>query len=54
MLANNRLPDQVEVSFGPQAIISRFILQGDREARERGVYLSIEHDFDELIAFNKT
>jgi hypothetical protein len=54
MLARNRLPDQVEVSFGPQAIISRFILQGDREARERGVYLSIEHDFDELIAFNKT
>lgn len=54
MLANNRLPDQVDVTYGPQAIISRFILQGDREARERGVYLSLEHDFEALIAFNKT
>ncbi len=54
MLANNRLPDQVDVAYGPQAIISRFILQGDREARERGVYLSIEHDFEALIAFNKS
>ena len=31
MLANKRLPDQLDVAFGPQAIISRFILQGDRE-----------------------
>ena len=54
MLANNRLPDQVDVVYGPQAIISRFILQGDREARERGVYLSIEHDFEALMAFNKS
>ncbi len=28
MLANKRLPDQLDVAFGPQAIISRFILQG--------------------------
>ena len=54
MLANNRLPDQVDVAYGPQAIISRFILQGDREVRERGVFLSIEHDFEALIAFNKS
>jgi hypothetical protein len=37
MLAKYRLPDQVDVAYGPQAIISRFILQGDREVRERGV-----------------
>ncbi len=30
MLANKRLPDQLDVAFGPQAIISRFILQGER------------------------
>jgi hypothetical protein len=54
MLAKNRLPDQVDVAYGPQAIISRFILQGDREVRERGVYLSVEHDFEALIAFNKS
>jgi len=54
MLAKNRLPDQVDVAYGPQAIISRFILQGDREARDRGVYLSVEHDFEALNAFNKS
>ena len=54
MLAKKRLPDQLDVAFGPQAIISRFILQGDREARERGVYLSLEHDFEALTAFNKS
>ncbi len=54
MLARNRLPDQVDVTFGPPAIISRFILQGDREVRDRGVYLSIEHDFEALIDFNKS
>ena len=54
MLANKRLPDQLDVAFGPQAIISRFILQGDREARERGVYLSLEHDFEALTAFNRS
>ena len=46
MLVNKRLPDQLDVAYGPQAIISRFILQGDREARERGITLSLEHDFD--------
>lgn len=54
MLAKKRLPDQVDVAYGPQEIISRFILQGDREARDRGVYLSIEHDFEALIAFNRS
>ncbi len=53
MLANKRLPDQLDVAYGPQAIISRFILQGDREARERGIYLSLEHDFEALIDFNR-
>ena len=53
MLTNHRLPDQVDVTFGPQALIARFILHADRTARERGVRLSIEHDFDALIAFNQ-
>ena len=54
MLATKRLPDQIDVAYGPQAIISRFILQGDREARNRGVYLTVEDDFEALIAFNKS
>lgn len=54
MLPNHRLPDQVDVSYGPQELIARFILQADRAARERGVFLSIQHDFDALAAFNRT
>ncbi len=54
MLATKRLPDQIDVAYGPQAIISRFILQGDREARNRGVYLTVEDDFEALMAFNKS
>ena len=38
MLTHNRLLDQVDMAYGPQAIISHFILRGDREATERGVY----------------
>ena len=44
----------MDLTFGPPALIGRFILHADRAARERGVYLSLEHDFDALIAFNKT
>jgi hypothetical protein len=54
MFANYRLPDQTNVTFGPQQLLARFLLHGDRAARERGVYLSLEHDFDALIEFNKT
>lgn len=54
MFATHRLPDQVDVTFGPHAVIARFILQGDRATRERGVYLSLEHDFDALVKFNET
>ncbi len=54
MLTNHRLPDQVDLTFGPPALIGRFILHADQATRERGVYLSLEHDFDALIEFNKT
>jgi hypothetical protein len=54
MLTNRRLPDQVDLTFGPPALIGRFILHADQTTRERGVYLSLEHDFDALIEFNKT
>jgi hypothetical protein len=41
MLANKRLPDQLDVAFGPQAIISRFILQGERNRWGNTVYHEI-------------
>lgn len=47
-----RLPDQVDVQFGPADLLGPAFLHLDRAARERGVYLSISNDFDELAAIN--
>ena len=48
-----RLPDQVTLVHGPHAILGRFLLLADRAARERGVYLSLESDFGQLLALNE-
>lgn len=48
----SRLPDQVTLVHGPHQTLSRFILLADRAARERGVYLSLKSDFDELLELN--
>jgi hypothetical protein len=47
-----RLPDQVTLVHGPHQTIGRFVLLADDAARRRGVYLSLEHDFDALLALN--
>jgi hypothetical protein len=49
----SRLPDQVTLVHGPHQIIGRFILLADDAARRRGVYLSLENDFDALLALNE-
>ena len=48
-----RLPDQVTLTYGPHQTLGRFILLADAAARERGIYLSLEDDFDELLALNE-
>lgn len=48
-----RLPDQVTLVHGPHQTIGRFVLLADDAARRRGVYLSLEDDFDELLALNE-
>ncbi len=48
-----RLPDQVTLVHGPHAVLGRFLLLADRAARDRGVYLSLEDDFDALLALNE-
>lgn len=48
-----RLPDQVTLDHGPHAVLGRFLLLADRAARDRGVYLSLEDDFDALLALNE-
>jgi hypothetical protein len=48
-----RLPDQVTLVHGPHQILGRFILLADRAARERGIFLSLESDFDSLLELNE-
>src|SRR5215210_5820047 len=50
---NLRLPDALTVKHGPARLLSRFVLEGDKAARRRGVSLRLRHDFDELVYFNK-
>lgn len=47
-----RLPDQISVDFGPPELLGPAFLQLDRAARDRGVYLSISTDFQELADVN--
>lgn len=52
--ANNlRLPDALTIKHGPAPLLSRFILEGDKAAREVGVTLRVRHDFDELLYVNR-
>lgn len=48
-----RLPDQIDVQFGPPDLLGRVFLALDRTVRERGVYLSISHDLEDLAAVNR-
>lgn len=48
-----RLPDQINVNFGPPELLGPAFLALDRAARQRGVYLSISHDLDELAYVNE-
>lgn len=47
-----RLPDQVNIDFGPAELLGPAFLQLDRAARERGIYLSVSNDFEELAEVN--
>jgi len=48
-----RLPDQISVEFGPADLLGPAFLLLDRTMRERGVYLSISHDLEDLAAVNR-
>lgn len=51
--AHARLPDQVTLTHGPHDVLGRFVLLADRAARDRGVYLSLEGDFEHLRQINE-
>jgi hypothetical protein len=50
---NLRLPDALTIKHGPAPLLSRFVLEGDKAAREMGIRLRLRHDFQELLYFNK-
>jgi hypothetical protein len=50
---NLRLPDALTVKHGPTRLLSRFVLEGDKAARQMGIHLRLRHDFDELLYLNK-
>jgi hypothetical protein len=51
---NLRLPDALTIKYGPAPLLARFVLEGDKEARRRGVNLRLRHDFRELLHVAKT
>jgi GNAT superfamily N-acetyltransferase len=48
-----RLPDAITVKFGPAELLTRFILTGDKQVRDKGLKLRLRHNFDDLLALNK-
>jgi hypothetical protein len=50
---NLRLPDALTIKYGPAPLLARFVLEGDKAAREKGVRLRLRYDFSELLYVNK-
>jgi GNAT superfamily N-acetyltransferase len=50
---NLRLPDALTIKHGPVPLLSRFVLEGDKAAREMGIHLRLRHDFDQLLDLNR-
>jgi hypothetical protein len=48
-----RLPDALTVKHGPARLLSRFVLEGDKAARQMGLRLRLRHDFGELLYLNE-
>jgi GNAT superfamily N-acetyltransferase len=50
---NLRLPDALTIKHGPTRLLARFVLEGDKAARQIGIRLRLRHDFGELLYLNK-
>jgi GNAT superfamily N-acetyltransferase len=48
-----RLPDAITVKFGPAELLTRFILTGDKQVRDKGLKLRLRHNFDALRELNE-
>lgn len=49
---NLRLPDAITIKHGPAELLSRFILDSDRQARRKGIRLRLRNDFEALVDLN--
>lgn len=49
---NLRLPDALTIKHGPAPLLARFVLDGDKAARDAGIHLRLRHDFAELAFLN--
>ncbi len=50
---NLRLPDALTIKHGPAAMLAKFVLEGDKAARQIGIRLRLRHDFGELLYLNE-
>ena len=50
---NLRLPDALTIKHGPAPLLARFVLEGDKAVRDKGIRLRLRHDFGELVYVNK-
>jgi hypothetical protein len=50
---NLRLPDALTIKHGPAPLLAKFVLEGDKMARQLGIRLRLRHDFGELLYVNK-
>lgn len=51
---SNSFRNQIELKFGPRILLDRFFAAAEKTADDHGLILSIENDFEELLAFNQT
>ncbi len=50
---NLRLPDALTIEYGPARLLAKFVIEGDKAARDMGLRLRLRHDFDELVQLNQ-
>ncbi|WP_282609912.1 hypothetical protein [Pelagibius sp. Alg239-R121] len=50
----NNIRTQINLEFGPLKLLDRFFAAAEETADDHKLQLTIEHDFEALLAFNKT
>lgn len=48
-----RLPDALTIKHGPRDLLARFVIEGDKAARELGIRLRLRNDFQNFVTLNE-